>query len=62
MCGSSTGSYEPGGPGRALPVKAVRWHGRGDLRLDDIAPPPPPGPDEAQLRVLSCGICGTDAE
>ena len=62
MYGSSTGSYEPGGPGRALPVKAVRWHGRGDLRLDDIAPPPPPGPDEAQLRVLSCGICGTDAE
>lgn len=41
---------------------AMRWHGRGDVRLDDIPPPPPPGPGEVQLRVAWCGICGTDVE
>ena len=25
---------------------AVRWHGRGDVRVQDIPPPPPPGPGE----------------
>jgi (R,R)-butanediol dehydrogenase / meso-butanediol dehydrogenase / diacetyl reductase len=41
---------------------AVRWHGRGDVRVEDIPPPPPPGSGEVQLRVSWCGICGTDME
>lgn len=41
---------------------ALRWHGRGDVRLDDVEPPPRPGPGEVQLEVLWCGICGTDVE
>ncbi len=41
---------------------ALRWHGRGDVRLDEIEEPLLPGPGEVQLRVLSCGICGTDVE
>ena len=41
---------------------ALRWHGRGDVRLDEIEDPVLPGPGEVQLRVLSCGICGTDVE
>lgn len=41
---------------------ALRWHGRGDVRLDDIPPPPPPGRGEVQVRVAWCGICGTDVE
>lgn len=41
---------------------ALRWHGRGDVRLDEVEDPPPPGPGEVRLRVLSCGICGTDVE
>ncbi len=41
---------------------ALRWHGRGDVRLDDIPPPPPPGAGEVQLAVEWCGICGTDVE
>jgi (R,R)-butanediol dehydrogenase/meso-butanediol dehydrogenase/diacetyl reductase len=41
---------------------SLRWHARRDVRLDDIPPPPPPGVGEVQLRVLSCGICGTDIE
>jgi (R,R)-butanediol dehydrogenase/meso-butanediol dehydrogenase/diacetyl reductase len=43
-------------------VKALRWHGRGDVRLDEIEPPGPPGPGEVQLAVTACGICGTDVE
>jgi (R,R)-butanediol dehydrogenase / meso-butanediol dehydrogenase / diacetyl reductase len=41
---------------------ALRWHGRGDVRLDEVAPPPPPGPGEVQVAVAWCGICGTDVE
>ena len=41
---------------------ALRWHGRRDVRLDEVPEPPPPGPGELQLRVLWCGLCGTDVE
>jgi (R,R)-butanediol dehydrogenase/meso-butanediol dehydrogenase/diacetyl reductase len=40
----------------------VRWHARGDIRVEEVPSPPPPGPDEVQLRVSWCGICGTDLE
>jgi (R,R)-butanediol dehydrogenase/meso-butanediol dehydrogenase/diacetyl reductase len=43
-------------------VLALRWYGRGDVRLDEIEEPPPPGPGEVRLRPLWCGICGTDVE
>jgi len=45
-----------------MTVAAVRWHGVRDLRLDVLPDPPEPGPGEARLRVLACGICGTDIE
>lgn len=38
---------------------AARWHGRGDIRLEEI-PEPSPGPGEVLLAVECCGICGTD--
>src|SRR5437763_1897994 len=41
---------------------AVRWHGRGDVRVEEVRPPASPGPGEVQLRVRWCGICGTDLE
>lgn len=41
---------------------AVRWHARGDVRVEEVPPPAPPGPGEVQLRVRWCGICGTDLE
>ena len=41
---------------------AVRWHGRNDVRVEDVPTPPPPGPGEVQVRVSWCGICGTDIE
>lgn len=41
-------------------MQALRFHGRGDLRLDEIAVPDPP-PGGMRLRPLAVGICGTDA-
>lgn len=41
---------------------AVRWHARGDVRVEEVPPPAPPGPGEVQLKVSWCGICGTDLE
>lgn len=43
-------------------MKAVRWHGRGDVRVEEIASPPTPAANEVQIAVLACGICGTDVE
>jgi len=42
-------------------MKAVRWHGRRDIRVETV-PDPTPGPREVVLRVAWCGICGTDVE
>ena len=41
-------------------MRAVRYHGAGDVRLEEL-PVPDPGPGELQLRVATVGICGTDA-
>jgi (R,R)-butanediol dehydrogenase/meso-butanediol dehydrogenase/diacetyl reductase len=41
---------------------ALRWHGRGDVRLDEIDAPASPRPGWVTIRVRCCGICGTDIE
>ncbi|MFE6736572.1 2,3-butanediol dehydrogenase [Microbacterium sp. NPDC057650] len=41
---------------------ALRWHGRGDVRLDEVAPPASPTRGWVTVRVRCCGICGTDIE
>jgi L-idonate 5-dehydrogenase len=38
---------------------ALVIHGKGDLRMDAIAPPPP-GPGEVRVRIAWGGICGSD--
>jgi (R,R)-butanediol dehydrogenase/meso-butanediol dehydrogenase/diacetyl reductase len=43
-------------------MRAVRWHARGDVRVDFVPAAPPPGPGEVRVRVEWCGICGTDRE
>ena len=40
-------------------MKALRWHARGDLRLDEIDSRTP-RQDEARIKIAWCGICGTD--
>ena len=42
-------------------MKAVRWHARDDVRLDEV-PVPVPGRGEVLLRVEGAGICGTDVD
>src|SRR3989304_296038 len=38
---------------------AARWHGREDVRLEEISEPSP-GSGEVLVEVGYCGICGTD--
>ena len=39
---------------------AVRLHGPSDLRVETIAHPGAPAPDEVLLRVTATGVCGSD--
>jgi (R,R)-butanediol dehydrogenase / meso-butanediol dehydrogenase / diacetyl reductase len=40
-------------------MKAARFYGPGDIRVDDVAEPTP-GAGQVQVTVDWCGICGTD--
>jgi (R,R)-butanediol dehydrogenase/meso-butanediol dehydrogenase/diacetyl reductase len=42
-------------------MRAARFHGAGDIRIDDAPEPGAPGPGEVLLRVTSSGICGSDS-
>lgn len=41
-------------------MRALRWHGPRDLRIEDVPAPRDPAPDAAIVKVVLCGICGTD--
>jgi (R,R)-butanediol dehydrogenase/meso-butanediol dehydrogenase/diacetyl reductase len=43
-------------------MKALRWHGRRDVRLDDVRRPDAPTGAQLELAVSWCGICATDVE
>ena len=40
-------------------MKALVLHGIGDLRFEEM-PAPEPGPGEVLIRVVACGVCGSD--
>jgi L-iditol 2-dehydrogenase len=40
-------------------MKVARWYNNQDIRIEEI-PRPVPGPDEILIKVISCGICGSD--
>jgi 2-desacetyl-2-hydroxyethyl bacteriochlorophyllide A dehydrogenase len=44
-----------------MTMRAARWHGRHDIRLDTV-PVPRPGPGEVLVRVERVGLCGSDLE
>ena len=44
---------------RGTQMKAARFHGPGDIRIDDV-PEPQVGPGQVKVDVEWCGICGTD--
>lgn len=41
-------------------MRAVRWHGQRDVRVEAIDDAPPPGPGQVRVQVACCGLCGTD--
>ncbi|MGN6374589.1 MAG: zinc-dependent alcohol dehydrogenase [Sphingomonas sp.] len=41
-------------------MKAVVWHGIGDIRVEDVAEPSIQDPTDAIVRLTSSAICGTD--
>ena len=43
-------------------MQALRWHGRGDLRLEETPRPTADEPDQVVIEVEACGICGSDYE
>jgi|GEM_PF-39580 len=51
---------DPRAPDRMM--RAVRWHARGDVRVDNVPEARAPSVGEVRLRVDWCGICGTDRE
>lgn len=42
-------------------MRALRWHARGDVRLDDV-PVPVHRADQVLVRIEAAGICGTDID
>jgi (R,R)-butanediol dehydrogenase/meso-butanediol dehydrogenase/diacetyl reductase len=41
-------------------MRALRFHARRDLRIEEVPEPGAPGAGEVLVRVGACGICGTD--
>ncbi len=41
-------------------MKALTWHGRRDVRIDDVPDPRIEHPTDAIVRVTSSGLCGSD--
>jgi threonine dehydrogenase-like Zn-dependent dehydrogenase len=41
-------------------MKALCWHGRSDVRCDDVADPKIQSPRDVIIKVTSCAICGSD--
>ncbi|WP_433221158.1 zinc-dependent alcohol dehydrogenase [Dactylosporangium sp. CS-047395] len=41
-------------------MKAVVWHGVGDIRLEDVAEPKIQAPTDAIVRITTSALCGTD--
>jgi L-iditol 2-dehydrogenase len=40
-------------------MKVAKWYNNNDIRIEDV-PTPTPGPREMLVKVMSCGICGSD--
>jgi len=48
-------------PDRRLSMRALRWHGKHDIRCDNHVPDPSiEDPRDAIIKVSSCAICGSD--
>src|SRR3569833_3144947 len=50
---------EPPRP-RSIPMRAVTWHGRDDVRVDTVPDPSITDPTDVIVEITSSGICGSD--
>jgi threonine dehydrogenase-like Zn-dependent dehydrogenase len=41
-------------------MKAIVWHGVGDIRLDDVKAPEIEDPTDVVVKLTASAICGTD--
>src|ERR671913_2642937 len=41
-------------------MKALAWHGKRDVRVDDVPDPTIQEPTDAIVRITSTGLCGSD--
>ena len=41
-------------------MRALCWHGRGDIRCETVPDPEIQDPRDAIIKVTSCAICGSD--
>jgi threonine dehydrogenase-like Zn-dependent dehydrogenase len=41
-------------------MRALTWHGKGDIRCESVADPQIEHPKDAIIKVTSCAICGSD--
>ncbi len=46
--------------GYAIGMKAVTWHGKRDVRVEEVSDPAVKEPNDAVIKVTSSGICGSD--
>src|SRR5689334_10366333 len=45
---------------KELPMRAVTWHGKRDVRTEDVPDPRIEQPNDAIVRMTSSGLCGSD--
>src|SRR4029079_15781298 len=41
-------------------MKALTWHGKGDMRCESVPDPKIEDPRDAIIKVTACAICGSD--
>jgi threonine dehydrogenase-like Zn-dependent dehydrogenase len=41
-------------------MRAVCWHGKGDVRVDTVPDPKIQHPRDAIIKITACAICGSD--
>ena len=41
-------------------MKALTWHGKGDIRCEEVPDPKIEHPRDAVIKVTACAICGSD--
>jgi threonine dehydrogenase-like Zn-dependent dehydrogenase len=41
-------------------MRALCWHGKGDVRVDTVPDPKIQHPRDAVIKITACAICGSD--